>query len=62
MILSLVQASDSMAVLTFNLISLTDDKPSAWNCTEVYRLENDGKRKIIQTHWPFTRPRLVGME
>jgi len=62
MIHPLVQATDSMAVLTFNLISWTDDTEHAWNCTEVYRLENDGKWKSIQTHWSLTRPRPAGME
>jgi len=55
MIHPLVQATDSMAVLTLNLISWTDDTEHAWNCTEVYRLENDGKWKSIQTHWSLTQ-------
>jgi ketosteroid isomerase-like protein len=53
-----VQSVDKMAVLTYNLISYVGDSPHKWNCTEVYRLENNGKWKIIQTHWSFTKPDL----
>lgn len=48
-----VAATNDMAVLTFNLHSHIDDKVSKWNCTEVYRLEQNGKWKIVQTHWSF---------
>ena len=51
-----VQAVDNMAVLTFNLISYVGNAQIKWNCTEVYRLENDYKWRIIQTHWSFTKP------
>jgi ketosteroid isomerase-like protein len=51
-----VQATNGMAVLTFNLFSYEGEKVFRWNCTEVYRLEKDGKWKIIQTHWSFIRP------
>jgi len=37
------------------LISYTGEIEYKWNCTEVYRLDNDGW-KIIQTHWSFTKP------
>ncbi len=50
-----VQSADNMAVLTFNLISYTGEIEYKWNCTEVYRLDDDGW-KIIQTHWSFTKP------
>jgi hypothetical protein len=51
-----VQATDKMAVLTFNLNSYLKETVQKWNCTEVYRLEADGKWKIIQTHWSLTKP------
>jgi Calcium/calmodulin dependent protein kinase II Association. len=51
-----VQAVDNMAVLTFNLILNIGDTVEKWNTTEVYRLENDNKWKIIQAHWSLTKP------
>jgi len=54
----LVQATGEMAVLTFNLNSYLKETVQKWNCTEVYRLEPDGKWKIIQTHWSLTKPEL----
>lgn len=54
----MVQSVDSMAVLTFNLVSYEKEKMYRWNCTEVYRLQSGGQWKIIQTHWSFTRPNL----
>lgn len=53
-----VQSVDKMAVLTFNFISYFGETPHRWNSTEVYRLENDGKWRIIQTHVSFTKPEL----
>ncbi|MBB3186815.1 YybH family protein [Microbacter margulisiae] len=53
-----VQAVDSMAVLTYNLVSYAGLTPHKWNCTEVYRLDDDNQWRIIQTHWSFTQPRL----
>ncbi|GET25959.1 DUF4440 domain-containing protein [Prolixibacter sp. NT017] len=52
----LVQSTEKMAVLTFNLVSYQGEKASRWNCTEVYRLEDDGNWKIIQTHWSPVQP------
>jgi len=52
-----VQAGKDMAVLTFNLVSWTNGTGSRWNCTEVYRKE-DNEWKIIQTHWSLTQPEL----
>ena len=49
-----VQISGELAVLTFNYVSYTGDKQSRWNCTEVYRYDNE-QWKIIQTHWSYTR-------
>lgn len=46
-----VTATNDMAVLTFNLNSYVADKVYKWNCTEVYRLEQDGQWKIVHTHW-----------
>ena len=49
-----VQTDGELAVLTFNYVSYTGDKQSRWNCTEVYRYDNE-QWKIIQTHWSYTR-------
>ena len=49
-----VQIGSELAVLTFNYVSYTGDKQSRWNCTEVYRYDNE-QWKIIQTHWSYTR-------
>ena len=46
-----VVSTNDMAVLAFNLHSYKNDKVSKWNCTEVYRLEPNGKWKIVHTHW-----------
>jgi len=55
-----VQISGDLAVLTFNYASYTGEASSRWNCTEVYRRNDDGW-KIIQTHWSYTRhPGIVG--
>jgi ketosteroid isomerase-like protein len=56
MIDPLVQASGSMAVLTFNLRSFQGNKEFYWNCTEVYRKEKSKKWKIIQSHWSIPTP------
>lgn len=55
MINPLVNATDEMAALTFNLISHEGDNVYKWNCTEVYKL-NNGQWQIIQTHWSFIKP------
>lgn len=57
MISPVVQAVDKMAVLTYNLISYFEGGHENWNCTEVYRLD-DNQWKIIQTHWSFTKPNI----
>jgi ketosteroid isomerase-like protein len=51
-----VQAVKDMAVLTYNLVSVEKGKEYRWNCTEIYALENDGKWRIIQSHWSLTKP------
>lgn len=48
-----VTAVNDMAVLTFSLNSYKAEKVFKWNCTEVYRLEANGKWKIVHTHWSF---------
>ncbi len=53
-----VQATGNIAVLTFNLQSQAGLNTEKWNCTEVYRLEEDQSWRIIQTHWSFTKPTL----
>lgn len=50
-----VQVIDTAAVLTFNYVSYSGEKESRWNCTEVYKFI-DGRWRIIQTHWSFTKP------
>ena len=56
MICPVVQATENMAVLTFNLNSYEGDKAYKWNCTEVYRRNSANEWKIIQTHWSLVRP------
>lgn len=51
-----VQSTDTMAVLTYNLQSYSGETLWKENCTEVYRLEEDGKWKIIHSHWSLTNP------
>ena len=56
----LVQVGGNMAVLTFNFVSYAGDGKSRWNCTEVYR-RDENRWKIIQTPWSYTRhPGIVG--
>ena len=50
---ALVQATGTLAVLTFNYVSWGSEGESRWNCTEVYRNDPSGWR-IIQTHWSYT--------
>jgi hypothetical protein len=50
-----VQVVGDAAVLTFNFVSYGgNENAMRWNCTEVYRRDNDQWR-IIQTHWSFTK-------
>ena len=49
-----VQVGSELAVLTFNFISYTGDSERRWNCTEVYR-HNEDRWQIIQSHWSYTR-------
>lgn len=50
-----VQATDEMAVLTYNLISYTEETVYKWNCTEVYKLVAN-EWKIIHNHWSLIKP------
>ena len=52
----IVQVTQNIAVLTFNLDSYLSDKVIKWNCTEVYRRNPDNQWKIIQTHWSYVKP------
>jgi len=50
----LVQGGGDLAVLTFNFVSYSGDNETSWNCTEVYRFD-ENRWQIIQTHWSYTR-------
>ncbi len=52
-----VQSVKNMAVLTYNLVSVSGDSIHKWNCTEVYRIDHK-QWKIIQTHWSLTKPEI----
>lgn len=54
MINPVVQSAGTMTVLTYNLHSHTGETLWKENCTEVYRLEEDNKWKIIHSHWSQT--------
>ncbi len=56
MINPVVQSSDKMAVLTYNLHSYSGEMLWKENCTEVYRLEESNEWKIIHSHWSLTKP------
>ncbi|MDR1330489.1 MAG: DUF4440 domain-containing protein [Tannerella sp.] len=56
-----VQATESMAVLSFNLISEYGGKVCKWNCTEVYRKNMDNEWKIVHNHWSAYIPEIQGM-
>lgn len=51
-----VQYTDTMAVLTYNLQSFSGKTLWKENCTEVYRLEKNNEWKIIHSHWSITNP------
>lgn len=53
-----VDLSGSIAVLSFNLESLSKGIWYKWNCTEVYQMQEDNSWKIIHSHWSFTKPEL----
>lgn len=51
-----VQATQKMAVLSYNLISYSGAEIYKWNCTEVYQLEENNEWKILHNHWSLTDP------
>lgn len=55
MINPVVQHTGAMAVLTYNLHSYSGESVWKENCTEVYRLEEENKWKIIHSHWSLTK-------
>jgi len=59
MINPVVQQTDTMVVLTYNLHSYSGEKLWKENCTEVYRFEENNEWKIIHSHWSFTKPSIV---
>lgn len=54
MINPVVQATDTMAVLTYNLHSYSGETIWKENCTEVYRLNSGTEWKIVHSHWSLT--------
>lgn len=46
-----VQATDTMAVLSYDLHAYQGEKLWKEHCTEVYRLEANQEWKIIHNHW-----------
>ncbi len=59
MINPIVQSTDSMAVLSYNLHSYSGDTLWKENCTEVYRLEENNQWKIVHSHFSLTNPPLL---
>ena len=59
MINPIVQQTNSMAVLTYNLQSYSAETLWKENCTEVYRLEENNEWKIIHSHWSLTKPSIA---
>ncbi len=51
-----VQLTDKMAVLTYNLHSYSGENVWKENCTEVYSMDDKNEWKIIHSHWSFTNP------
>ncbi len=51
-----VQATENMAVLSYNLIAIESGIPYRWNCTEVFSLNKDGQWRLVHSHWSQTKP------
>ena len=52
-----VQVWDNTAVLTYNLDSWAGNGSEwKWNCTEVYRKNENGKWEIAHNHWSLVMP------
>lgn len=56
MIDPVVQISNEIAVLSYNLISYIGSNVFREKCTEIYRQESDGQWKIIHSHWSLVQP------
>lgn len=56
MVKPVVQPAAECAVLTYNYVAQAQGQTHRWNCTEVFRLDPDGKWKIIHTHWSPIKP------
>lgn len=56
MIDPVVQVSDEIAILSYNLVSHIGNKVFREKCTEVYRQESDKQWKIIHSHWSLVQP------
>lgn len=54
-----VQLNGTMAVLTYNLCTISGETTWKENCTEVYRLEENSEWKIIHSHWSLTKPAIA---
>ncbi len=54
----IVEVLESMAVLSYNLMSYSGEDVWRWNCTEVYQLNPDNQWKIIHNHWSLIQPLL----
>lgn len=50
----IVQSTDDMAVLTYNLESRAGETLWKENCTEVYVLNGNNEWKIVHSHWSLT--------
>jgi ketosteroid isomerase-like protein len=51
-----VQATENMAVLSYNLLAIEDGVPYRWNCTEVFSRDKEGDWKLVHSHWSQTKP------
>lgn len=56
MINPIVQSTDTMAVLSYNIHIRLDGMVWKENCTEVYKLEDNDKWKIIHCHFSPAKP------
>lgn len=51
----IVQATDTMAVLSYDLHAWQGEILWKEHCTEVYRLESDNTWKIVHNHWSMAK-------
>ncbi|MDU1889355.1 MAG: nuclear transport factor 2 family protein [Dysgonomonas sp.] len=52
----IVEVTERMAVLSYNLYSYSGENVYKWNCTEVYILNESNEWKVIHNHWSFIKP------